>query len=226
MFRIMQLIRKLLGHDKYSAETFDRLLWSAHVEDLRWVVRMTTGGSILLLIIIIVALSKGLFEKFPDAVVPFGAVLAALGGMIAWCYQTGNARLGIVDLFACEITTLCRICTVVGLADTCIAAHEMGAHQERPTDQEKFASSREPFTHFESSEHYTPVYDANAKELQVLSVKALTNITAFYTYWKAIRDAFRKLATTPAHVSRPVRHGNGPLAPSDALCHLHAVLSL
>jgi hypothetical protein len=203
MFRMMQWIRKLFGHDKYSAETFDRLLWSTHVEDLRWVVRMTTGGAVLLIFIIIVAWHQELITEFREALVPFGAVLAALGGIIAWCYKTGNARLGIVDLFACEITTLCRICTVVGLADTCISAHEMGAHEGRPADREKFASSREPFIHFASSEHYTPVFDANAKELQVLNVKALTNITAFYTYWKAIRDAFRKLAAIPAPVSTP-----------------------
>ena len=60
---------------------------------------------------------------------------------------------------------------------------------------------REQFGHFESSETYTPFFDANAKELHSLSVKVLTNITAFYTYWKATRDAFRKLAKT-----QPKRH--------------------
>ena len=48
-----------------------------------------------------------------------------------------------------------------------------------------------------STESYTPVFDGNAKQFQSLSVKVVINITAFYTYWKATRDAFRRLAKTP-----------------------------
>jgi hypothetical protein len=126
--------------------------------------------------------------------VPFhvSAVLAAFGGIIAWCYQTGSGRLGIVDLFACEITTLCRICTINDLANTCVGAFDL--------DTSKMRGNFDPF---ESQETYTPVFNANAKELQVLSVKVVTNITSFYTYWKATRDAFRKLTNTsiPADVT-------------------------
>jgi hypothetical protein len=137
-------------------------------------------------------------SKLYEALLPFtiSAILAGLCGIIAWCYQTGSGRLGIVDLFACEITTLCRVCTVTGLADTCIAAFELDTGEHSPSDQDKVIKERERFSHFESSEAYTPIFDANAKELQSLDVKVLVNITAFYTYWKATRDAFRKLAKT------------------------------
>ncbi len=43
----------------------------------------------------------------------FGPTLAAFGALVAWAYQTGSARLGVVDLFACEISTLCRVTTVL-----------------------------------------------------------------------------------------------------------------
>ena len=37
------------------------------------------------------------------------AAPVALGGALTWGYQVGSARLGGVDLFACEISTLCRV---------------------------------------------------------------------------------------------------------------------
>jgi hypothetical protein len=167
-----------------------------HVEDLRWVARATMLGAILAVsaIVIIVPVMGKLCEgsKVYDALVPFqiSAVLAGAGGVFAWCYKTGSERLGIVDLFACEITTLCRVCTVNGLTNTCIASFELDGTQHDELG--------ERFTHFDSSEAYTPVFDANAKELQSLNVKVVTNITAFYTYWKSTRDAFRRLANTQA----------------------------
>ena len=34
------------------------------------------------------------------------------GVIVGWAYQTASTRLGIVDLFACEISTLCRVGTI------------------------------------------------------------------------------------------------------------------
>jgi hypothetical protein len=175
-----------------------------HVQDVRWIVNVTASAAALaILIYAVIAWTIApthVGSKLFDALLPFtiSAVLAGLGGIIAWCYQTGSNRLGIVDLFACEITTLCRVCTVIELAGTCIAAFELDASEHTPSDQDKIIKVRERFSHFESSEAYTPIFDANAKELQSLSVKVVINITAFYTYWKAMRDAFRRLAKTPA----------------------------
>jgi hypothetical protein len=194
--RMIKRLRAYLGHDKYSAETFDRLIHSTHVDDLRWIVDITASAATVAIIVIFLIAVVELFagSKLHDVLVQagtfLGAVFAVFGAIIAWCYQTGSGRLGIVDLFACEITTLCRICTINGLADTCIAAFIA----ETMSEEGKLIKMREQFGLFESSETYTPVFDANAKELYSLSVKVVTNITAFYTYWKATRDAFRKLA--------------------------------
>jgi hypothetical protein len=156
--------------------------------------------AIIIIVPVMGKLSNG--SKVYDALVPFqiSAVLAGVGGIFAWCYKTGSGRLGIVDLVACEITTLCRICTINGLANACIAAFELDAGQHDEIG--------ERFTHFESSEAYTPVFDANAKELQSLNVKVLINITAFYTYWKSTQDAFRRLAKTPATTAAPPSEGD------------------
>jgi hypothetical protein len=191
----LKCIRAYFGHDRFSSKTIDRLAYSMHVDDLRFIVNVTTIGTLIIIVIIgIITYTtySSDHRKFYEILVPFqiSAVVLGLGGIIAWCYQTGSARLGIVDLFSCEITTLCRICTISGLADTCISAvFELAPFK-----------MREEFSHFESSEDYTPVFDANAKELQSLNVKVVINITAFYTYWKATRDAFRKLANTQARI--------------------------
>jgi len=206
MFSIIRKIRARFGRDKFSAETFDRLIQSMHVEDLRWVARVTMVFA-LSAICVIAIIAYGCNKNFLDsklyaALVPFqiSAVLAAVGGIFSWCYQTGSGRLGIVDIFACEMTTLCRICTISGLSDTCIEieALVLDADDAAVADHDMIIKRREQFSHFDSAETYTPVFDANAKELQSLSVKVVINITAFYAYWKATRDAFRKLANTQA----------------------------
>jgi hypothetical protein len=181
MFSLLRRLRKSFGYDKYSSQTFDRLLQSAHVEDLRWVVVVTTVAAF----VIVPGLLFGIIREHPEALVS-GGVLLAFGAIVPWCYRAGSQRLGVVDLFACEITTLCRICTVVGLVDACVTAFDLKTNLDRPSDYDnKFIKIRSSFSHFDSSEVYTPVFNANAMALQNLSVKTLTNITAFYTYWKA-----------------------------------------
>jgi hypothetical protein len=140
MFSLIRWFRALLGYNKYSAETFDRLIQSRHVEDLRWIARVTTGAAALAIAAIAIIAYKVLptpqvgASKLYEVLVPFqiSAVLASLGGIIAWCYQTGSARLGIVDLFACEITTLCRIWTINGLAENCIREFELDTSKLPP----------------------------------------------------------------------------------------------
>jgi hypothetical protein len=165
--RMIKRLRAHLGHDKYSAETFDRLTHSVHVEDLRWIVNIAAAGVTVAIIVIFVIAVVELFagSKPHDVLVlagtVLGAVFAVFGGIIAWCYQTGSGRLGIVDLFACEITTLCRICTINGLADTCIAAFMA----ETMSDGDKM---REQFSHFESWKPTHPSSTPTLRNFKVL----------------------------------------------------------
>src|SRR5256885_510711 len=128
MFALLRGLRALFGYNRYSAKTLDRLLYSSHVDDLRVVARVSSYAAFLAIVYLLVVynafdVSRSLAEYWgigrslptwevpaKEALVPIGgAIFAALGGIIAWCYKTGSSRLGMVDLFACEITTLCRI---------------------------------------------------------------------------------------------------------------------
>jgi hypothetical protein len=223
------------GFGRYSPETHYRLIFSAHVRDLRWIagVSFCCAGLAIATIIFLglnfqtdaggvtKALQKGAQAaavtgngggrtagKLYELLVPFqvSAVVGGLGAILAWCFQTGNVRLGTVDLFACEITTLCRIWTVDSVVLKCIDAYDID--KQRPLDIKNINERRERFTHFDSSEKYTPVFDVNAKELRNLSVKVLTNMTAFYTYWKATSDAYRNLAAVKHSKPRPQKRSD------------------
>src|SRR6266496_1619715 len=54
MFSLIKQLRARLGYDKYSAETFDRLTQSMHVEDLRWVANVTAFAALLAMSVILV----------------------------------------------------------------------------------------------------------------------------------------------------------------------------
>jgi hypothetical protein len=202
MFPLLKRFRKRFGYDEYSGKTIDRLLYSRHVEDLRWIAGICTYAGLLVALMLAAVLAYDLYKnatswEFDNVVVPFGiAVFVGLSGVIAWCYKTGSTRLGMVDLFACEITTLCRICVINNLTNSCINAFKLHVGESPETKEHTIKGAHARFRLFDSREAYTPIFDSNAKELQSLDVKVVTNVTAFYTYWKSTRDAFRRLADT------------------------------
>ena len=55
------------------------------------------------------------------------------------------------------------------------------------------ANSESPTRHFTSEENYFPVFENNTRDLQSLEAHVVINITAFYTYMKAVRDSTRSL---------------------------------
>jgi len=206
------VIRELHRGDESS--TFVRLGKSRHVADLRlifWVtVILMVTASVMALAFdfereVITNWSKitgphGVwlwvriaFDAVGDSGVFIGAVISLGCGVLAWTYQTGSARLGVVDLFACEIATLCRVGTIVDLvrhftdmfAATTGAPAAVGAAPVPAID------------HFSSQESYFPVFDATIKDLQSLEAGVVKNVTAFYTYMKAMRDYLRKLENLP-----------------------------
>jgi hypothetical protein len=193
-------------------DTVDRLFASRHVNDLRLIAASVFIITVLaFLISAILATAWCIDAKHPKAVsdwvhwiagwialaasqggVPaakvLGPVLFVLGGVLAWCYQAGSARLGVVDLFACEIDTLCRTVTVTGMVETLVNRFDQICRNPAPP---KSSSGGQAFS---SQENYFPILDGNARDLQTLDADVVTNITAFYTFMKAVRDMFRKLA--------------------------------
>ena len=114
----------------------------------------------------------------------FVPVLGVVGAVIAWAYQSGTARLGVIDLFACEISTLCPVATVV---DT--VRRYAGKFDQAPTAAAHTTGPRQPPHHFSSQENYFPVFETNTRDLQTLEARVVINITEFYTYMMAFRDS-------------------------------------
>ena len=200
---LLKPLRWLLGTHPEKA-TIDRLFKSQHVEDLRLIVASALAAALLVFVFgapgsLIygwrhqdVLASLGKFGTF------FGPVLAVLGAVLAWAYQTGSARLGTVDLFACEMDTICRVVLVIDGVPRSIEAFRRGTHL--------------PGRHFTSEENYFPVFENNTRDLQTLEADVVVNITAFYTYMKASRDSTRAFLDMPG--SAPLlepRPGSEPL---------------
>src|SRR5215472_17799443 len=119
------IVRQL--HTNKESSTFERLGRSRHVADLRLIFSVTV---ILMIIGALAALAfsceyevvsnwgelHGSQSIWPwvrhgfSAIIASGTFIGAIcvlgGGVLAWTYQTGGSRLGVVDLFACEIGTL------------------------------------------------------------------------------------------------------------------------
>jgi hypothetical protein len=196
-----------------ESSTFERLGRSRHVADLRLIFSVTV---ILMIVGVIAALAfcfeyqvvsnwKELHEGesfWPwvrqgfAAIVSSGPFVGAIcilgGGVLAWTYQTGSARLGVVDLFACEIATLCRVGAVVDMVQRYVELFEVGPHAVRPHLVDGDAPT--DGSRFSSQESYFPVFDASVKDLQALEADVVKHVTAFYTYMKVMRDTLRKLA--------------------------------
>jgi len=198
-------------------ETFKRLGKSRHVGDLRAILLGTIVVAIVLIYFMLGCEFNWRAFYLPQCKSPFSAseklitgIVAVAGAIIAWAYQTGGKRLGVVDLVSSEIVTLCRVSTLVEFVPNMIKQYDMigptspnaetapaneiagpqtQSIQDRPPAlQSGTATATGRFT---SQENYFPVFENNNKDLQILEARVLTNITGFYTYMKAVRDTLR-----------------------------------
>jgi hypothetical protein len=189
-----------------QSSTFRRLWASQHVRDLRLIFVATVV--VMLYVVVwhgIVAWDFWPFNYLHPLVQGgsqqpqewerklVGAVLLAGFWILAWIYQTGSKRLGVVDLFACEIVTLCRVGTIVDLVPKLIAAHEK-LSRSASADPSSNHQQEVGLGRFTSQENYFPVFEGNNKDLQILEADVVINVTEFYTYMKALRDQFRHLS--------------------------------
>jgi hypothetical protein len=205
------ILRQL--RQREEAATFERLQFSQHVADLRLIFSVTV-------IIMIVASALAVLFCFEHELVNswrdlppnnhfwnsvrlvlgaiadsgafVGAVWAVGCGVLAWTYQTGSARLGVVDLFACEIATLSRVAAVVDMVPHYVDLVHNGPHPAAHHGID--GKAPDDGTRFTSQESYFPVFDASVKDLQQLEADVVDNVTAFYTYMKVMRDSLRRLA--------------------------------
>jgi hypothetical protein len=187
-----------------QAATIDRVFASQHVKDLRLIVAAALFAFLFLFIGFVLALSlvngfagqstegihwKAIFHAAAKSYTILLSAVGVLGVILAWAYQTGSARLGVVDLFACEIGALCRVVTIVDVVSRYVDKFQNGpsvTHTNGPHVGYRFTSQ----------ESYFPVYESNTRDLQTLEATVVSNITAFYTYMKSFRDHLRMLAET------------------------------
>jgi hypothetical protein len=219
---ILWPLRQML-RTKDPRDTVDRLFQSRHVNDLRLIVATVL---VVAMLVFVVSLVLAVFfcvdawdDQLPYGVSQrvvflatyggspfikfFGPTLVLLGAVLAWAYQVGSARLGVVDLFACEIDTLCRVVTVTGASETLTHRFDAGGTDTAPAaaPQRQVASPTKG-SGFNSVENYFPILDNNSRDLQNLEADVVTNITAFYTFMKTVRDMLRKLSDPEASKSR------------------------
>jgi hypothetical protein len=193
-----------------DTDTVDRLFVSKHVNDLR-LITATVFVILILVMILAVAVAVSTAMVNPtsgvaateakhilDSSTAAGAVFfkllaptfAVFGAVLTWAYQTGSARLGVVDLFACEIDTLCRVIAVVDMVGNQTKLYTFDPLKTTPDGKGNTVSP----AHFNSQEEYFPILANNSRDLQTLEANVVINITAFYTFMKAVRDTLRQLA--------------------------------
>lgn len=193
-----------------STDTVDRLFASRHVNDLRLIaaVALILVGWVALFSVLFALDGAWMYARsnpelhgltfvgdlgiacVQDFLKLFAPALVVFGAMMAWAYQVGSARLGVVDLFACEIDTLCRMTTIVDMVGRQVTLFNAGP----PTESADRGCSGLAVSQFVSQENYFPVFDNNSSDLQALEARVVIHITAFYTYMKAVRDSLRQLS--------------------------------
>src|ERR1700757_2487039 len=147
--------------EKEAASTLFRFFRSEHVVDLRLIV-----VTILWLFgfYIFIVLIGWFFEHFNAELVIklIGPAVGIAGLIISWAYKAASRRLGIIDLFGCEIGTLCRVGTIfdVGTRYVQVYKGQTGAIDDG-------AEKRDSSDKYTSQEDYFPIFDNNSSDLQL-----------------------------------------------------------
>jgi hypothetical protein len=180
--------------EKEAASTLFRFFRSKHVIDLRLIVFTVVVLLVFYLITIFIGFigSFIFYQTFPAQllVTLTGPAVGIAGLIIGWAYKAASIRLGIIDLFGCEIGTLCRVGTVLDVGTRYVCAYERGADAK-----DDLGEKRAPFDKYTSQENYFPIFEHNSNDLQLLEALVVRHITEFYTFMKAARDTQRRLAT-------------------------------
>jgi hypothetical protein len=142
-------------------------------------------------------------SKLPHGLITyFAPVLPIYAAVIAWTYLTAATRLGVVDLFACEMRTVCRVGTAfdigvayIALRQQCLDKINAGRGDVPLEERTKSSADSKGFV---SQENYFPVFEGNAHDLEALEATVVGFITEFYTYMKVARDLLRKVGDEPA----------------------------
>ena len=142
---LLRAIEQVPNSDLSAAEsesTLFRFFRCCHVRDLKLI---ATAALVICAIhlgtVLLLALSDAGYRFFSGAQKydPVAALsksvplinymvpaISVYGLVLGWAYQAASKRLGIVDLFACEIATLCRVGTIFDIGDRYAVILEQG----------------------------------------------------------------------------------------------------
>ena len=144
-----------------------------------------------------------------------GPAITIYGAIVAWAYLAASKRLGIIDLFACEIKTLCRVGTIFDVGKRYVAMYQNrldiaenragtggvpAVAQSPPVPMTDELLSRSSV----SQEHYFPIFDIEFQRSGVLEALLVGYITEYYTYMKTVRDLQRIFASNQRFTSREI----------------------
>jgi hypothetical protein len=168
-----------------------QLCTSKHLGDYQWLFTCVVVLIVAGLIMLVVGKEFDA-SKSPMAAIAFAFITTAVA-MFNWVYQAANRRLGVVDLFASEVSALCKVCIVTDFSRKSIAMREAAA-----------ASATQVPRSFDTKESYTPVYDKGSADLQALDSNVVSAITQFYTYRRTMVDCLHMaLAQTERDAALP-----------------------
>lgn len=190
--------------------TFARLCTSHHLEDLQWIAFFVAVTWLVGIAWLLTEWQLSFSESTRIAgfsAISFAGLTGAAATAITWAYQTGCNRIGVVDLFGCEISAICRVCLVVDFARVSLdlpdaLARPAPAASDAADDPRASCKPSQTPLKFTSEEHYTPVYDNNLSDLQPLDASVVTSVTEFYTYRKTMMDFLRKLGADGFSIGR------------------------
>jgi hypothetical protein len=189
----------------HASATIDRIFESKHLYDLRLIAAVALIVVVWIFVIAVATAACAAYlnsevqttSTFAQAVAGgaaflklFGPTIVVFYGVLTWAYQSGNARLGVVDLFACEIDTVCRVITVTDMVQNQIKQYSHDQMDEISSSRTEI-SANHPFI---SQENYFPILDSSVNKLQMLEARVVSHITAFYTFIKTARDSLRQQA--------------------------------
>ena len=169
--------------------TFMRALTSDHIADLQWISSVAIAATIFSSIMAIMA------QFFPmkcniDLETKFLlAIFAVSASAISWAYIAGSKRLGSVDLFASEISAICKAFLIRDFAKRSVStAYAMLPGTAASSDIINLDDEK-----FTSDEQYTPIFDKYISDLNPLCFNTINRVTMFYIYRKLMIDSMKKL---------------------------------
>jgi len=201
----VQKLRKTALEEGPVSNTL-QLCTSRHLGDYQWLV----VGVVLLLVFGSALFAWNHLDLFPQNHPGLGppkspdsgnstaatiavALITAAVTMFNWVYQAANRRLGVVDLFASEISAICKVCIVTDFAKKSIDMRQAAAATETQTPSS-----------FDTKESYTPIYDRGSADLQALDSTVVSAVTQFYTYRRTMVDCLHSaLAQTRRDAALP-----------------------